>query len=107
MKLVIYSKGGKRYLAVGEFKEGKFVGEDELGRVVNLKEREVEFVCGEVSKFPDFGKIRGIFLEEQVREIWEIGEDLDIDTFCSIFGGIARNSGLGLTSSYPPHRISS
>ena len=86
MKLVIYSKGGRRYLAVGEFREGKFVGEDELGRVVNLKEREVEFVCGEVSGFPDFGKIRGIFLEEQVREIWEIGEDLDIDTFCSIFG---------------------
>jgi len=86
LRLVIYSRGGRRYLAVGEFKEGKFLGEDELGRVVNLKEREVEFVCGNVSRIPDFGRIRGLVGEEQVREIWELGEDIDIDTFCSILG---------------------
>ncbi len=86
MKLVIYSKGGKRYLAVGELREGKFFGQDEMGRVVSLKEKELEFVCGEVSAVPDFEMIRRLVNEEHVKEIWELGEDMDIDVFCLILG---------------------
>ncbi|MEO0138907.1 MAG: ribonuclease catalytic domain-containing protein [candidate division WOR-3 bacterium] len=84
MKLVIYSKGNRLYLALGEFEKGVFLGEDELGRPVKLK--RVDFLCGDVKVKPDFNTIRELVKEDDIRQVWELGEDLDIKTLCEILG---------------------
>jgi len=80
--LVALKVKGRYVLAVGEVKEGFFVGEDVGGRPLRMK----------VKGLIDFGPVRSkasISPHDglDLRELWDLGEELDLDTAAELLLG--------------------
>lgn len=84
MKLVSYFKNGKECLAVGEFKEGVFIGVDELKRPIRLK--KVNMIFGDVGDEVNWERIRSVITEDDILSLWEIGEDMSLDEALELLG---------------------